>query len=216
MNAIDLLKKISAKTIDYSKMFESQMADLEKMLFPSEIINLFREKKEALLEKISKEYIDGCIPFIPVVSSNKIEFIKQFKLFFRPYSDTGDIYAELNGFFYNEGSFKKISNLSTDVYFLINVDIENLSEEVKGCLDLKKYKQGFDVLNHVETAMVIHFSNLFENSNVIIAPGSSWDDYECPVFKKNERYNEVGIYCKNFLPSETGVKISFLLCQSRI
>ena len=220
VKAIDLLKKVPAKAVDYEGLFEQQMAELEKLKFTNEIIQLFREKKEALLKYISENHQNGCIPFIPAIPVGVVRFIDQYQKIGAPFTSTGDIYGTLNGFFGNEKSAHDISDAMIQrPYFMVNLNLEDCPEKIDGCNKLSESQtaKGQNILNHAETLMLAHFaSDIFSSYNQILAPGFSWDDYECAYIYKS---SDFGFFCVGFKGSLTispKEKTCLFTCTGRI
>ena len=166
MDAIDMLNKIPAATVNYEKLFEQQMTELTTLKIPDEVIELFRQKKDSLLKYINKNHKYDCIPFIPAIPVRIMSFIEQFQKISAQYSSIGDIYETLNSFFYNEKKAHDISDAGSqhEVYFLVNVSVENCPKKISGCNKIKEdqKKGNMHITNHVEALMMAHFAtNIF-------------------------------------------------------
>ncbi|MFA6397962.1 MAG: hypothetical protein WDK96_03935 [Candidatus Paceibacterota bacterium] len=220
MNAVNLLKEIPFKNIDYKALFNQQMEELKKLGFEPEILKSFDDKKDGLLKMMavgvhSNDNKD-CIPFIPIVPVNMVSFVQQLNQIAEPFGSVGVTGENFQRFFSHVEKAIDISNAKPKIYFLLNVNFKDYPERTDGCEDIKvsEKKLGLEILNHNETLSVIHFAKrIFEIYKVIMAPGLSWDNSECPYYKlkNNDEFflSWIGTYMK---PED---KTGFAVCQVR-
>jgi hypothetical protein len=209
--------------LELDKLFETQMAEMEKLNFSEEIIGLFRSKKDALLERacLIHKGNDDIIPFIPVISTDYVSFKDQFHKIAAPLANLGDICDTFDMFFHNEESAQDISESKSGVYFLLNVGLPNYGTPITDPRTIKEVTDdyGYKILNHAETLVLAHFKkDIFEQNEKILIPGIRSKYGECACIERGRDFHFRISFIDSINPENSDLDYEFCLavCEERL
>lgn len=192
------------------ELFTSQINDLVKMGYPETIINELKSKESDLLDCSEKiDFLEGHIPFIPVVPERVLSYRNQASLMFgKSYlGRTLDVRGQRH-YLLDKLNKTYAPNYSEKPYFIIDVALVADSE-----LD------GFRKINHEEGyAISVFKQGLIINGTVIAATACTWEGYETCII--HLALLEPG-YGEYYIAADWGMtnqylKVLYGFCRSRL
>src|SRR3989344_876867 len=171
-------------------LFLKQMEELEKLSFSQKILDTLIAKKDVVLKAVSNKPLqEGVVPFLPAIPVKMMDSTGQLKYHngWR-FADSMEIYAQFNGFLYNEERMWNLVN-AAEPYFLVNVSVcpleevpvpaQGKSQNDIGYVAREFFKnKGLHTLNHVEALSVACHSKLMPADKNLCAFSCDWDGFE--------------------------------------